>query len=335
MGGVSRTGISESFYEGHLRANLISQGAQRHTKTPESPKSAEEAAALLESTPLQTFALPSLALVAVILEILPPSKDSTTSAISSVLPEDDKSLDIEQEHQEHSGFEKLEQSQPSVGVVANAVAAKSSKLQQVQQRDLFLLEQRQMALRNDLRSGLITWTEVTEWKLTLLEIQRLILRIVELKMPPTIAALLPLPQQIQGFLRLLTAAVTASSTVQHSFGLEGAQEDQQTGQQHSLAADESPTARSDASIATTATGFGEHTSCFWRGFCGVTLRRRQMCDVPLMVDEFSDSDLSGSEAGTECTTTTNSTATETTESLLGKNWWFYADTGVPSARHLA
>ncbi|KAL8440536.1 hypothetical protein Efla_003207 [Eimeria flavescens] len=279
------------------------------------PTACVEAKVLLAVTSLKTFALPALTILALIQEVFPDQRDAQGSNICQT---------AHQHHQQESceGQEQINSGQvlPCPAGDNDAVNTQQAdhcvihQKQQKQQLEWLKVEKKHKALEEELRRKAVSWSELAARPLTLLEFQRLLLRLVQLKMPPMIAALLPLGQQVEGFLRLLSAAASSLGSIQqpsrhvlHLLPLCGPfdpQDQHPATHQGFPPADDSPTAHSDTSFATAVTGVAtENTKCFWKGFFTSGLAR-QVCDESLLIEDDSDfvdseSESSGSEAGVE------------------------------------
>ncbi|KAL8443993.1 hypothetical protein Emag_005738 [Eimeria magna] len=258
-----------------------------------------EASGLLAATPLKTFALPATCIVAILQEMIPSHCDVSSIKIGDAVgreqhaPCEGSATDASASELSGEGADRES---------ASPQQAEMYRLQQTQQQELSVLEKKQQVLTKNIREGHVFWSEIAANPVTMLEVQRLFLRLVELKMPPMIATFLSLKQQVEGFLRLLSAAASVVyradqrqlqqqlQEILPKHGLRKVQELRQSPVQ-----DDSPTAQSDTSVATTATGLGETAKCFWSGFCGSTLAR-QLCDAPLRVEEHSPSEDSETES---------------------------------------
>ncbi|KAL8274599.1 hypothetical protein Esti_001502 [Eimeria stiedai] len=262
----------------------------------------EEAYGLLAATPLKTFALPAACILAILQEVLPiHSAVSSSSKIGDAVEFEQQQVPNEGQATDAAATEQTcaEADHDS----ASPQQAEMYRLQQKQQQELSVLKKRQQELTQDIRRGFLRWSEMAANPVTMLEVQRLFLRLVELRMPPMIATFLSLKQQVEGFLHLLSAAASViyradQRQTQHQLQEALPTQDVREVQDHrqSPLQDDSPTAHSDTSIATTATGFtAETVKCFWNGFCGSSLAR-QLCDAPLRLDEHSASEASKSES---------------------------------------
>ncbi|KAL8434446.1 hypothetical protein ACSSS7_003144 [Eimeria intestinalis] len=270
---------------------------QRLSKYPELPSCAEEASGLLAATPLKTFALPATCILAVLQEMLPCHSDVSTSSKLG------KAIEAEQQQGPREGQATEAATTEYTGDPASPQQDEMYGLQQKQQHELSLVEKKQQELTYNIREGLLSWSELAANPVTMLEVQRLFLRLVQLKMPPMIATFLPLKQQVESFLLLLSAA---AAVVYRTDQQQPQQQLQQILPMHDVRQvqdlrqsplqDDSPMAHSDTSVGTTAKGFTpETTKCFWKGFCGSSLTR-QLCDAPLRVEDHSASEASESES---------------------------------------
>ncbi|KAL8443975.1 hypothetical protein Emed_006452 [Eimeria media] len=277
------------------------------------PTSAEEASSLLASTSLKAFALPATCIIAILQEMLPSQYTSTTAKTENAVELEQQQVSCEGQAADTAASEQV--GEGAEREPTSPQQAEMCRLQQKQQQELSVLEKKQQKLTQNIREGNVFWSEVAASPLTMLEVQRLFLRLVELKMPPMIATWLPIKQQVEGFLRLLSSAASVlhrSDHHHHQFQPIPPLHDVREGQELRLSPlqDESPTAQSDTSVATTATGFTTDTAkCFWSGFCGSSLSR-QICDAPLRVDEHSasegsETDSSDSEADEDASVKAN------------------------------
>ncbi|CDI81096.1 hypothetical protein, conserved [Eimeria praecox] len=278
----------------------INFAAETICKSGEAVK--KQAASLLKTTPLSAFALPALSLVAVIMEVLPESGGLNRH------PHDSKKPSQQQEGRKEQGSlqEDVEVVEFSTAALGDATAAKRDEIQRQQQQQLLLLEQQQQALREAMRRGQLSWTQIVRWKLTFIEVQRLFLRIVQLKMPPAIAALLTVEHQLEEFLQLLSATVSPPLRDRQKLLIPllrqvDTHEQQQICQQYSLSGDDSPAARSDATLSAAPTADGERPRCFWQGFCD-TIGGSQICELPLLIDEPVTPEAPNLKGGTESET---------------------------------
>lgn len=132
---------------------------------------------MLRSTPLSAFALPALGLVAVMLEVLPKSAELHRHQQQS------KKLSIQQEKEQDQSKVKADGNlvESSTDALDDGTAAKRDEIQRQQHQQMLWLDQQQQALREAMRKGQLSWTEIASWKLTVIEVQRLLLRIVQLK----------------------------------------------------------------------------------------------------------------------------------------------------------
>lgn len=137
-----------------------------------------EATALLAATPLKTFALPAIAILALISEVFSAPKDSVKSPNGNSSTQDEPLQVDGQVAQDGNRMQALKA--PESESVAT-LPDRRDRAQQLQQQDLLLLERRQNKLKEGFRRRALSWNEVGGWPLTLLEFQRLLLRIVQLK----------------------------------------------------------------------------------------------------------------------------------------------------------
>lgn len=134
----------------------------------------------MRATPLRTFALPTLLLVAVMLEVLPASVDlkqnhqHNNHQLKNPFRQQGRAHD--QPKLQEADF--VEFATCSLGDTA---AARREEIQRQQQQQMMILDQQQHTLREAIRKGLLSWSEIANWNLTFIEVQRLFLRIVQLK----------------------------------------------------------------------------------------------------------------------------------------------------------
>lgn len=125
--------------------------------------------------PLKAFALPTLGVVALLLEVLPASEYSSGSFNMC------KNANLQKQKQDELNKQEDEVEDCNPAPLSDAAAIKRDKIRCDQTQQLLVLGRKQHVLKRQMRKGLLSWSEVASWKLTHIEVQRLFLRIVQLK----------------------------------------------------------------------------------------------------------------------------------------------------------
>ncbi|CDJ50447.1 Fbox and MORN domain containing protein, related [Eimeria brunetti] len=270
-------------------AGLVLPSDNQQADKGHADKGNADSAIMLRTTPLTTFALPAVGLVAVMLEVLPASVE-LNSFHQQHRSNKDHTKQQEHKQEQQNLQEDADPVEAPTAALDDATAAKRDEIQRQQQQQLLLLEQQQQQLREALAKGLLSWTEIAAWKLTFVET------------PPPIAALLSLKLQVEEFLRLLSAVACPPLRDPQQLLHAEAQEQQQqhqVSQQFSLSGDDTPAARSDATVSAATTADGEQPQrCFCPGFCEA-VKGRPIYDMPLKIDESMEPEASDSEDGAE------------------------------------
>lgn len=134
-----------------------------------------EAALILGTMPLKAFALPTLGVVALLLEVLPASECASGSFNKCT----NENLQGHRQDELNKQEEEVEDCNPAL--LSDVTVRKREKIRCDQRQQLLVLARKQHVLERQMRKGLLSWSEVASWKLTHIEVQRLFLRIVQLK----------------------------------------------------------------------------------------------------------------------------------------------------------
>lgn len=125
--------------------------------------------------PLKAFALPTLGVVALLLEVLPASECASGSFNKCT----NENLQGHRQDELNKQEEEVEDCNPAL--LSDVTVRKREKIRCDQRQQLLVLARKQHVLERQMRKGLLSWSEVASWKLTHIEVQRLFLRIVQLK----------------------------------------------------------------------------------------------------------------------------------------------------------